>query len=74
MFGRGYYDVGNNAFEDGGGDLEGTNNPTPGASDGDYTEAQAIPEFGDLFVPIIAVVVLLFVVFRRKRKISEVVE
>ena len=45
----------NDAFEEGG-SWEGTNAPTVGAGDGDYTEPCTIPEFGEVFLPVCGVV------------------
>jgi len=62
------YDTESNAFEDGGGDWESTNVPTPsGASEGDYTTAAVIPEFPALALPVVWLVAL-FLVARRKRE------
>jgi len=64
------YDAQADAFEEGQ-DWESTNNPTPDATDGDYTLATGIPlpEFGELLLPTVFMV-LVFLYHRRRREHS----
>ena len=61
------YDVEADALEESQ-DYEGTNNPTPSASAGDYTDSEPIPEFGGLGVLVGVCAVLVVVVRKRRRK------
>ena len=44
-----------------------TRNPTPGASEGDYTTPAAIPEFSTLLAPVLSVLLVVGLNYRRQR-------
>jgi hypothetical protein len=63
------YDEENNAFEDGGGDWEATNNPMPAdATEGDYTKYDTIPEFSNYLLPTGGFIILFVLTRKRTRK------